>query len=69
MIKATRHDQRGTEDHPYGYVYFDDGTRLAYAPGTSGLSNPLGLFPGGWGAVRDEHYKVATAYLNEKGIS
>lgn len=66
------HDQRGTADAPYGYVYFKDGTRLSYAPGTSGLSNPLGLFPSkGWKpeTVRTTHYKAATDYLASKGIS
>jgi len=70
MLKIEKHDNRGTEEYPFGYVYFDDGTRLSYAPHTSGLSNPLGLFPSkGWGPVRNDHYEVATAYLTEKGIS
>jgi hypothetical protein len=68
-IKVTHHDNRGDEEAPYGYVYFDDGTRLAYAPHTSGMGNPLGLFPGGWGAVRSEHYSLANDYLTEKGLS
>lgn len=69
-LKITEHDNRGTEADPFGYVYFTDGTRLAFAPHTSGLSNPLGLFPvRGWGPVNKNHYEVATAYLTDKGIS
>lgn len=69
-LKITHHDNRGSEDAPFGYVYFTDGTRLAFAPHTSGLSNPLGLFPSkGWGPVNKAHYEVATAYLAGQGIS
>ena len=64
------HDNRGTADCPFGYVYFTDGSRLSFAPGTSGLGNPLGLFPSkGWGSPKTDHYRLATAYLNEKGLN
>lgn len=69
-LEVTHYDNRGDdEEAPYGYVYFSDGVRLGFAPGTSGLSNPLGLFPSkGWGSPKDSHYKLATEYLNEKGL-
>lgn len=70
MIKVISRDERGVEEAPYGYVHFSDGTRLAYAPHTSGLSNPLGLFPSkGWGPVGEEHYAAATAFLTAEGLS
>lgn len=70
MITIEGHDNRGTEDAPYGYVYFNNGVRLSFAPRTSGLSNPLGLFPSkGWGRPTKAHFEAATAYLTEKGIA
>ncbi len=70
MTTIESHDNRGTEGAPYGYVYFTDGVRLSFAPGTSGLSNPLGLFPSkGWGSPRTAHYEVAAEYLRKVGLA
>lgn len=61
-------DNRGTDECPFGYVYFTDGVRLSFAPGTSGLGNPLGLFPSkGWGQPKRDHYTAATVALTDKG--
>jgi len=56
--------------HDSGSVTFADGTRMSYEPGTSGLSNPLGLFPTKGGPrPSHEHYSAAAAYLRAHGVS
>lgn len=66
-LRVEQLDELGTEDHPFGYVVFDDGLKLSYAPGTSGMGNPFGLFPLR-GPVRPtgRHYKIASDYLLAK---
>lgn len=34
--KVTEFVNRGSESEPHGYIYFSDGLRIAYAPGTQG---------------------------------
>lgn len=66
------HENRGDAEYPFGFVYFTDGSRLSFAPGTSGLGNPLGLFPSkGWAPekVRKAHYEAAAVYLADHGIT
>lgn len=36
-------DNRGTQDYPFGFIDFTDGTRIGYAPGTDG-ADADGLF-------------------------
>lgn len=70
MLHVTEHDNRGTKADPFGYVYFSDGVRMIYSPHTSGLSNPLGLFPSkGGGRPMRTHFTLATIYLTDQGIS
>jgi hypothetical protein len=42
-IEVTEFDNRGTEDHSFGFLYFNDGMRIGYSPGSRG-ANEDGLF-------------------------
>lgn len=59
------HDNRGTEEHPFGYVYFVDGNRLGYAPGSRGTTGEFGLFEGSWGRVGPGYFASAEEYLKK----
>jgi len=71
MLKVLRRDNRGDDRVQFGYVYFDDGTRVAYAPGTA---KDLIGFPGlfipnnSWGDLRTEHLRLASDYLTQVGV-
>jgi hypothetical protein len=59
-IEVTGYDNRGSQDVPFGYVYFADGTRVCYAQGD--------VWEGNWGSVANEHFIAAAAFLAERGI-
>lgn len=63
-LKVTNHDNRGDADHPYGFVYFNDNTRVGYTSDE--------VFPthrGVWEATEDpHHFALAREYLREKGV-
>lgn len=63
VIGVEWHDNRGTDEVAFGFVYFTDGKRVAYTSsgGVTGSS-------GGWGILFPEHVEAATNYLKEKGI-
>lgn len=63
-ITATHHDNRGTEDVPFGFVYFDDGKRCAYARGV-GEHDGVSTGTGGWPEVGMDHVHEAQRYLRE----
>jgi hypothetical protein len=63
------HENNGTTEEPDGYLYFTDGARLIFEPGTSGMGNPFGLFPGGWMFETDDHYRAAGEYLIANGLT
>jgi hypothetical protein len=42
-IEVDEFDNRGTEEHPFGFIYFNDGMRIGYSPGARG-TNEDGLF-------------------------
>lgn len=71
VLKVLRRDNRGDNRVQFGYVYFDDGSRVAYAPGTA---KDLIGFPGlfiprdSWGELRTEHLRLASDYLAQKGV-
>jgi hypothetical protein len=54
-------DNRGTEDHPFGFVYFTDGARIAYGAYVVAGS-------GGWGETTPAHVVAAVAHLNANGL-
>lgn len=62
MIKVTSIDNRGTHAVPFGYVYFDDDTRVSYAF-REGI---IMIMNGNWGGNTQEHKRVAkSAILKE----
>jgi hypothetical protein len=63
-LKVIEFDNRGDEQVPFGWIEFNDGTRLGFSP-KNGNPNPFGLFDGNWGGNTPTHYKVAVAYLKE----
>ncbi len=58
-------ENRGTEDYPFGYVYFNDNTRLGWAPDLEGTRLTNGLFPSNWGGNTVEHFRLATLAVKE----
>lgn len=55
-------DNRGTDDIPFGYILFNDHSRIGYASG-----EPAGrLIPGDWGGNTDDHIDLAYAALRDK---
>jgi hypothetical protein len=43
MTTVFSYDNRGDLDYPFGYVYFDDGTRVWYAPGVGESREEMGV--------------------------
>lgn len=56
---------RGTDDVAYGYVYFNDGSRVGYA-------SKHGIFPGNWSSSDEPntmaHANLAREALTERGF-
>jgi hypothetical protein len=42
-VEVTEFHNRGTAEHPFGFIYFTDGMRIGYSPGARG-TNEDGLF-------------------------
>ena len=53
--------------HGYGFVYFNDDTRVGYAVNTpcpaEDAYGPYNVFASNWGGNTDEHKKLADAWL------
>ena len=66
-LRVTRFDNRGTPTNPYGYLEFNDFTRLGYAPVIENappeLTATQGLFDGNLGGNTLKHYTVAILHL------
>lgn len=61
-LEALYHDNRG-DTYAFGYVYFNDGTRVGYAVNH-------GVFRGGgWGGETATHYELAVDFLAANGIT
>lgn len=56
-------ENRGGDDAKYGYVYFNDETRVGFAIGLDDTRGSHGLFSGNWGGNTNEHFKAAIAAL------
>lgn len=58
-------DQRGSDAVPFGYLYFNDGTRTGY----NLLNDIWHIFGGGqaWPVPTEDHYNTARAYLEANG--
>lgn len=61
-LQATSHDNRGSDEVPFGFVYFNDDRRVAYA-------HKVTFGTGGWPRVTAEHVRLAQQYLTAHGIS
>lgn len=57
-------DNRGTDDFPYGFVYFSDHNRLAFGDVRDGIG-AFGLFESNWGPVGIPYYRLAIDALTE----
>ncbi len=64
-VRVTGHDNRGDENIQFGFVYFDDGTRVGYA--TDIPYRPPVWQTLGWEAT-PEHVRLATEYLTDLGV-
>lgn len=54
-------DNRGGDQYMFGFVYFNDGRRVAYATGHGVVSDATG----GWEPITRTHEKLAQEYLDE----
>lgn len=74
-LLATEYDNRGSSPDEiaadttgkataYGFVYFNDGRRVAY----TSRAGVQGDATGGWQPVTDTHVRLATALLREHGV-
>lgn len=63
-LHVINHDNRGTVEVPFGFVYFNDHTRVGYT-GTKGADATL---TGGWETVTPDHVEVADRYLYEQDL-
>lgn len=72
ILEATEADNRGTDDVPYGFVYFSDGLRVAYTGNRVGdeygttMTYEITDTSGGWGPVTETHRRLAGAYLRNQ---
>ena len=67
-LKVESHENRGTVEQPFGFVYFTDDSRVGYAPGIKETEESDGLFSGNWGGNTPTHFALAFKYLKEKGL-
>lgn len=69
VLQVESHDNRGTDEVPYGFVYFNDNKRVSYAahPDTAGGPRVTGG-TGGWSPITRTHVRLATNYLIEQGV-
>ena len=63
LPKVSGYDNRGSEEVPLGFVYFDDDVRVGYSPGSE-----REIWPGNWGTVEMWHLEAARDFLATKGI-
>ena len=61
---AESHDNRGDDRVTFGFVYFDDGRRVAY----EGEQGAILSATGGWEPVTEVHVEVADRYLNAHNL-
>lgn len=59
-LKVDAYDDRGTDEVHYGFVYFTDETRVAYAT-RHGVTDSTGGGP----AITEKHRRLAENFLNE----
>lgn len=63
-LTVVNYDNRGGAEVAYGYVYFSDGTRVAY----TSLDGVAADATGGWEPITDRHEQLAKVYLAAQGV-
>lgn len=63
-LQATSHDNRGDHETTFGFVYFNDDTRILYT-GREGAHPGV---TGGWAPITSAHVEAADRYLNEHDL-
>ena len=68
ILRATGADNRGDDEHPFGFVYFSDNMRVIYTSTKhgDGIRYTIGEGSGGWGEITDAHRRIAAEYLNTR---
>lgn len=68
-LRVVTFDNRGDDVNPFGYIEFNDDTRLGYTPGLEqeiiGRDNYQGLWPANWGGNTPLHFHTADKWLFE----
>lgn len=71
-IEVTGFENRGTVEHPFGFIEFTDGLRIGYAPGADGpdrdgLFNPQQPFLAekAGAEIRASHVTAARKFVRE----
>ena len=67
-LAATHYDNRGSPDVPYGFVYFNDDTRIGYPAFDNDKPIDGSTFDGNWGGNTARHHELAKAYLRKRGV-
>jgi hypothetical protein len=62
--RVADYENRGGSEVAYGFVYFEDGTRVAY----TSLDGVVQDATGGWEPVTERHAKAAASYLKKQGV-
>lgn len=60
MPKVTHRDNRGDDELPYGFIYFNDGRRVVY------VGNTVQDGTGGWESITPTHQKNAQEFLDKE---
>lgn len=63
-LTAVSYDNRGTSESAFGFVYFSDDRRVAYATNHGVVQDSTG----GWAAVTTRHVTLAQEYLKDQGV-
>lgn len=64
-LKAEGFENRGDDEHPFGYVYFSDGARLPFALGSIWEPTPPEPY---WPEADGYHLRLAIKHLAGHGI-
>lgn len=66
-LAVTKFDQRGDDLAPFGFIEFNDDTRLGYTPGIEKTAPDTvqiqGLWPANWSGNTPQHFHVADRWL------
>lgn len=69
MLHVESHDNQGTDETPWGFVYFNDNKRVAYVASANAPGGPrVTASTGGWPPITPSHTRLAREYLILKGL-